>query len=334
MERKFSLENFKKQWRETEDTQEPFNQDNLTLQDDPSSADDTDVFQKALRVSSGGNPQCQNSKQGAMTHPQTLELAEVNRLKGSLWEACATVSTRMDAQRMTNEACKTEKDPMNVVLRQKPVEGGAGHGDEGSGNKSDLTIEETTPEPENVPDGKGDAKGIAEGLEGDKKMRRVLSNRASARRSRMRKQEQLGNLENRATMLQAENSGLRHQLSELSKQYIASMQDNRSLVQHNQQLYQHIRMLEGSPVPMAFQEQMRQPCGRETLEAFEANAAAMAAANLQAGRRFVAMQQQPCNTHDERVLQNSDQTMPTFPTDSSAPDGKLGQGKKKGQKKQ
>ncbi|CAL5092548.1 unnamed protein product [Urochloa decumbens] len=62
-----------------------------------------------------------------------------------------------------------------------------------------------------------------------KKMRRMLSNRESARRSRKRKQEHLTDLESQVSRLTSENASLLKRLADMTQKYKNATLDNRNL---------------------------------------------------------------------------------------------------------
>ncbi|XP_034585526.1 light-inducible protein CPRF2 isoform X1 [Setaria viridis] len=63
-----------------------------------------------------------------------------------------------------------------------------------------------------------------------KKMRRMLSNRESARRSRKRKQEHLTDLESQVSRLTSENASLLKRLADMTQKYKDATLDNRNLI--------------------------------------------------------------------------------------------------------
>jgi len=62
-----------------------------------------------------------------------------------------------------------------------------------------------------------------------KKMRRMLSNRESARRSRKRKQAHLNDLESQVSRLTSENASLLKRLADMTQKYKDASLDNKNL---------------------------------------------------------------------------------------------------------
>uniref|UniRef100_A0A0E0LEC0 BZIP domain-containing protein n=1 Tax=Oryza punctata TaxID=4537 RepID=A0A0E0LEC0_ORYPU len=77
-----------------------------------------------------------------------------------------------------------------------------------------------------------------------KRIRRMVSNRESARRSRRRKQAQLSELESQVEQLKAENSSLFKQLTESSQQFNTAVTDNRILKSDVEALRVKVKMAE------------------------------------------------------------------------------------------
>ncbi|XP_006657221.1 bZIP transcription factor RISBZ5 isoform X2 [Oryza brachyantha] len=77
-----------------------------------------------------------------------------------------------------------------------------------------------------------------------KRIRRMVSNRESARRSRRRKQAQLSELESQVEKLRGENGSLVRQLTESSQQFTAAVTDNRILKSDVEALRVKVRMAE------------------------------------------------------------------------------------------
>ncbi|KAJ1701215.1 hypothetical protein LUZ63_000994 [Rhynchospora breviuscula] len=79
-----------------------------------------------------------------------------------------------------------------------------------------------------------------------KKMRRMLSNRESARRSRRRKQAHLTELEAQVSQLRVENSSLLKRLSDINQKYSDAAVDNRVLKADVETLRAKVKMAEDS----------------------------------------------------------------------------------------
>ncbi|KAG2607761.1 hypothetical protein PVAP13_4NG271600 [Panicum virgatum] len=82
-----------------------------------------------------------------------------------------------------------------------------------------------------------------------KRIRRMVSNRESARRSRRRKQAQLSELESQVEQLKGENATLFKQLSEANQQFTTAVTDNRILKSDVEALRVKVtRQVQNSPV--------------------------------------------------------------------------------------
>ncbi|KAL6603699.1 hypothetical protein ACP70R_044060 [Stipagrostis hirtigluma subsp. patula] len=77
-----------------------------------------------------------------------------------------------------------------------------------------------------------------------KRIRRMVSNRESARRSRRRKQAQLADLESQLEQLQGENASLFKQLAEANQQFTTAVTDNRILKSDVEALRIKVKMAE------------------------------------------------------------------------------------------
>lgn len=77
-----------------------------------------------------------------------------------------------------------------------------------------------------------------------KRMRRMLSNRESARRSRRRKQAHLSDLEMQVAQLRVENSSLFKQLNEITQKFNSALVDNRVLKSDVEALRAKVKMAE------------------------------------------------------------------------------------------
>ncbi|CAN4108587.1 unnamed protein product [Withania somnifera] len=94
-----------------------------------------------------------------------------------------------------------------------------------------------------------EAEGEAETTQGTdpadvKRVRRMLSNRESARRSRRRKQAHLTELETQVSQLRVENSSLLKRLTDISQKYNESAVDNRVLKADVETLRAKVKMAE------------------------------------------------------------------------------------------
>ncbi|XP_044482305.1 light-inducible protein CPRF2 isoform X1 [Mangifera indica] len=79
-----------------------------------------------------------------------------------------------------------------------------------------------------------------------KRVRRMLSNRESARRSRRRKQAHLSELETQVSQLRVENSSLQKRLTDISQKYNEAAVDNRILKADVETLRAKVKMAEES----------------------------------------------------------------------------------------
>uniref|UniRef100_A0A0A9GBT6 BZIP domain-containing protein n=1 Tax=Arundo donax TaxID=35708 RepID=A0A0A9GBT6_ARUDO len=79
---------------------------------------------------------------------------------------------------------------------------------------------------------------------GTKRIRRMVSNRESARRSRRRKQAQLSELESQVEQLKGENTTLFKQLEEANHQFTTAVTDNRILKSDVEALRVKVKMAE------------------------------------------------------------------------------------------
>ena len=80
-----------------------------------------------------------------------------------------------------------------------------------------------------------------------KKIKRMLSNRESARRSRRRKQAHLNDLEVQVGQLQVENGQMMTRINELTQSYQQAVSENRNLKATLQNLVAKLHELEGKP---------------------------------------------------------------------------------------
>ncbi|KAK8693768.1 hypothetical protein V6N13_071337 [Hibiscus sabdariffa] len=77
----------------------------------------------------------------------------------------------------------------------------------------------------------------------ERKRKRMLSNRESARRSRMRKQKQLGDLAEEVSTLQKENSQISERISAAAQRYIEMQSANNVLRAQAMELTDRLRSL-------------------------------------------------------------------------------------------
>lgn len=77
----------------------------------------------------------------------------------------------------------------------------------------------------------------------ERKKRRMLSNRESARRSRMRKQQQLENLVNQTSQLQKQNAEIMHQINAITQLYLKHESENNVLRAQIMELTDTLRSL-------------------------------------------------------------------------------------------
>lgn len=77
----------------------------------------------------------------------------------------------------------------------------------------------------------------------ERKRKRMISNRESARRSRMRKQKQLGDLINEVTVLKNDNAKITEQVDQATKKYIEMESKNNVLRAQASELTDRLRSL-------------------------------------------------------------------------------------------
>ncbi|CAN6447931.1 unnamed protein product [Victoria cruziana] len=95
----------------------------------------------------------------------------------------------------------------------------------------------------------------------ERKKRRMLSNRESARRSRMRKQRLLDELWSQVVHLRSENRELIEKLNSLSDQHEQIMRENHSLRKEARLLQENLRGLQTDP-DAAVQDGEKVPCNK------------------------------------------------------------------------
>ncbi|KAG2656364.1 bZIP transcription factor RISBZ4-like isoform X2 [Panicum virgatum] len=150
-----------------------------------------------------------------------FSFADSNTLNGSIpnhiWShnhnvRHPAVSTTIESQSSICAASPTSAT--NLYLKESQTLGGTSGSD--SDSESQLDIEggpcEQSTNPQDV-----------------KRMRRMVSNRESARRSRKRKQAHLADLETQVDQLRGENASLFKQLTDANQQFTTAVTDNRIL---------------------------------------------------------------------------------------------------------
>ncbi|KAG2656362.1 hypothetical protein PVAP13_1KG077100 [Panicum virgatum] len=149
-----------------------------------------------------------------------FSFADSNTLNGSIpnhiWShnhnvRHPAVSTTIESQ---SSICASPTSATNLYLKESQTLGGTSGSD--SDSESQLDIEggpcEQSTNPQDV-----------------KRMRRMVSNRESARRSRKRKQAHLADLETQVDQLRGENASLFKQLTDANQQFTTAVTDNRIL---------------------------------------------------------------------------------------------------------
>ncbi|GMI75291.1 basic leucine-zipper 58 [Hibiscus trionum] len=106
----------------------------------------------------------------------------------------------------------------------------------------------------------------------ERKQRRMISNRESARRSRMRKQKHLDELWSQVIRLRNENHSLIHKLNHVSECHDLVLQENARLKEEASGLRQMLTDLKfGSPFSLALKELEEVPCNTAHLRAESTN---------------------------------------------------------------
>ncbi|XVE91710.1 hypothetical protein REPUB_Repub01dG0034400 [Reevesia pubescens] len=106
----------------------------------------------------------------------------------------------------------------------------------------------------------------------ERKQRRMISNRESARRSRMRKQKHLDELWSQVIRLRNENHSLIDKLNHASECHDRVLQENARLKEEASDLRQMLTDLKiGSPYSLAFRELEEIPCNTAHLRAESTN---------------------------------------------------------------
>ncbi|GMI87541.1 hypothetical protein HRI_002423400 [Hibiscus trionum] len=106
----------------------------------------------------------------------------------------------------------------------------------------------------------------------ERKQRRMISNRESARRSRMRKQKHLDELWSQVIRLRNENHNLIDKLNHVSESHDRVLQENARLKEEAFDLRQMLSDVKiGSPYSLAFREMEEVPCNTAHLKAESTN---------------------------------------------------------------
>ncbi|KAE8667678.1 chaperonin 60 subunit beta 4 [Hibiscus syriacus] len=106
----------------------------------------------------------------------------------------------------------------------------------------------------------------------ERKRRRMISNRESARRSRMRKQKQLDELWSLVIRLRNENQSLMDKLNHESECHDLVLQENERLKEETSNLRQMLTYIKiGSPFSLALKELEEVPCNTAHLRAESTN---------------------------------------------------------------
>ncbi|KAK8655777.1 hypothetical protein V6N13_108343 [Hibiscus sabdariffa] len=106
----------------------------------------------------------------------------------------------------------------------------------------------------------------------ERKQRRMISNRESARRSRMRKQKHLDDLWSQVIRLRNENHSLIDKLNHVSECHDLVLQENKRLKEEASDLRQMMTDLKiGSPYYLALKELEEVPCNTSHLRAESTN---------------------------------------------------------------
>lgn len=152
-----------------------------------------------------------------------FSFADSNTLNGSipnhLWShnhnvRHPAVSTTIESQSSICAAAASPTSATNLYLKESQTLGGT------SGSDSDS---------ESLLDIEGDPCEQSTNPQDVKRMRRMVSNRESARRSRKRKQAHLADLETQVDQLRGENASLFKQLTDANQQFTTAVTDNRIL---------------------------------------------------------------------------------------------------------
>lgn len=106
----------------------------------------------------------------------------------------------------------------------------------------------------------------------ERKQRRMISNRESARRSRMRKQKHLDELWSQVVRLRSENHNLMDRLNHVTESHDRILQENARLKEESSDLHQMLTNLQlGSPYTTTFRDLEEVPCNTAHLRAESSN---------------------------------------------------------------
>ncbi|XP_012476676.1 light-inducible protein CPRF2 [Gossypium raimondii] len=143
-----------------------------------------------------------------------------------------------------------------------------------------------------------------------KRVRRMLSNRESARRSRRRKQAHLTELETQVSQLRVENATLLKRLTDISQKYNESAVDNRVLKADVETLRAKVKMAEDSVKritglsPVFHTSPEISTAGMSSFDGSPSDTSTEAAASVQDGPKhplYQAAANKPISTHDLRT---------------------------------
>ncbi|XP_051130105.1 bZIP transcription factor 53-like [Andrographis paniculata] len=79
----------------------------------------------------------------------------------------------------------------------------------------------------------------------EKKRKRMLSNRESARRSRMKKEQHIKDLNDKVAYFRTRSSGMVEKITEISRCHMAVESENRMLRTHGEELKRRLEFLQG-----------------------------------------------------------------------------------------
>ncbi|KAK4773103.1 hypothetical protein SAY87_028122 [Trapa incisa] len=179
-------------------------------------------------------------------------------LKSRLNLACAAVALSRASYVLSQEEAQprshgSSKEGLHEISKSQDKNAGDGAA---PGNHSVSAVQRKTGIPVRSTSGSSREQSDDDEAEGEtattenldpadaKRVRRMLSNRESARRSRRRKQAHLTELETQVSQLRAENSSLLKQLSEISQKFNEAAVDNRVLKADVETLRAKVKMAE------------------------------------------------------------------------------------------